>query len=404
MKNHEAVLCNPQEIPNLEGMLFVRIADILIRMLKAPLILFGLLLAVVLPANSFGSTLRAVDFTVYPDGTAHISQEILSSPQDAEIVVDLFGTTIENFVAQDQGGLLLSYEIIGDTVKIDTFGATSIFVGYDSYDLVTKNGRIWTFKVDSPIDYTLTLPQNTVVVGMTSIPNSVQTVGDQPKLSLENGPNEVDYFFGVTGRGTTVGNLITSVDEIISRLDIQGIATFEVKTKLDAAKKAFEERKYDQAEKLANEAKTLAQAAESSSKSNSTTNNPLSYFSNNIVGIATSIAAIGGAITTITLIAKRTKSVLKKTNNLERHAETEDEQDTDDVVFSQEMRDDDKQLVEFIAQNGGQAYERDLRKKFLMPRTTMWRAVKRLERQGIIEIEKKDFQNLVKLRKREEGQ
>jgi uncharacterized membrane protein len=28
----------------------------------------------------------------------------------------------------------------------------------------------------------------------------------------------------------------------------------------------------------------------------------------------------------------------------------------------------------------------------------MWRAVKRLERQGIIEIEKKDLQNIVKLR------
>lgn len=45
------------------------------------------------------------------------------------------------------------------------------------------------------------------------------------------------------------------------------------------------------------------------------------------------------------------------------------------------------------------ALESELRKKFLQPRTTMWRAVKRLEREGIIEIEKKDLQNLVKLRK-----
>jgi len=43
--------------------------------------------------------------------------------------------------------------------------------------------------------------------------------------------------------------------------------------------------------------------------------------------------------------------------------------------------------------------ESELRKKFLQPRTTMWRAVKRLERQGIIEIAKKDLQNLVKLKK-----
>ena len=55
--------------------------------------------------------------------------------------------------------------------------------------------------------------------------------------------------------------------------------------------------------------------------------------------------------------------------------------------------------MKFIFNNGGEALESELRKKFLQPRTTMWRAVKRLEREGVIEIEKKDLQNLVKLRK-----
>ena len=58
-----------------------------------------------------------------------------------------------------------------------------------------------------------------------------------------------------------------------------------------------------------------------------------------------------------------------------------------------------KEIVKFISDNGGEVLESDLRKKFLQPRTTMWRAVKRLERHGIIEIEKKELQNLVKLRK-----
>ena len=62
------------------------------------------------------------------------------------------------------------------------------------------------------------------------------------------------------------------------------------------------------------------------------------------------------------------------------------------------LREDDKEIINFIFNNGGQALESELRKKFLQPRTTMWRAVKRLERQGIIEIVKKDLQNLVKLR------
>ena len=66
--------------------------------------------------------------------------------------------------------------------------------------------------------------------------------------------------------------------------------------------------------------------------------------------------------------------------------------------IKQDLREDDKEIINFISANGGQAYESELRKKFLQPRTTMWRAVKRLERQGIIEIEKKDLQNIVKLK------
>ena len=42
--------------------------------------------------------------------------------------------------------------------------------------------------------------------------------------------------------------------------------------------------------------------------------------------------------------------------------------------------------------------ESKIRKKFLQPRTTMWRAVKRLERLGVVEIVKKDMQNMVKIK------
>ena len=64
----------------------------------------------------------------------------------------------------------------------------------------------------------------------------------------------------------------------------------------------------------------------------------------------------------------------------------------------QDLREDDKEIINFLSANGGQAYESELRKKFLQPRTTMWRAVKRLERQGIVDVVEKDLQNLVKLK------
>jgi len=405
MKNQGAVLCIQEDIPNIEGMLFVRITDILIRMVKAPLIAIGLLLTVVLPAQSFGS-IRAVDFTIYPDGTTHISQQSSADPTEPELKVPLFGKTIDNFVVQDEDGLLLSFDIDSKGATIQTFGASSVTIAYDSYDLVSKKGKIWTFTVDSPVDYTVTMPDESTVVDIAN-PDNIDSINDK-QLSLLKGKNQIEYFFSTSGPALSALNAINDAKALIAEAQSQGIDVKIAQEKLDLAVFAYDNKKYTDAEDLALEANALAQQEIDDHKNNQPAENPVNWLKDNVVGIATSIVAIGGAVTTLTLILKKTKSAVKKTikpllNNKDEDSEPEPEVDADELV-TQEMREDDKQLVSYLEKNGGQAFERDLRKKFLLPRTTMWRAVKRLERQGIIEIEKKDFQNLVRLRKKEESQ
>ena len=410
MNHHTAVLYNLREDPIVqEGMIFVRITDIINRMLKIPLLAISIILAVMMPAQHSSGSLKTLDLIVYPDGTTHISQQAVADPQDPELMVTLFGKTIDNFVAQDQDGLLLTYEITGKDAKIQTFGASSVSIDYDSYDLVSKKGKIWTFKIDSPIDYTLVMPEDTVIVGMTNFPDLVETIDDKPHLSLSTGPNEIDYFFGVSGPAQSASDSIAKSKTVIQQLNNNGIETPLAKAKIDLAVSAFDNKKYADADKLASEAEQIAIQEQKTAQSNVTSpNNTFDALSKNVVGIATSVAAIGGAITTITLIIKRTKHTVKKTIEPLLHnketTESGDEIGSYQDESEQEMREDDKKLVDFLAQNSGQAFEKDLRKKFLLPRTTMWRAVKRLERQGIIEIEKKDFQNLVKLKKREDIQ
>ena len=390
------MLCNPQEIPNIEGMLFVRITDTINRMLKAPLLAIGIILAIMMPVqNSFGA-LKTVDFTIYPDGTTHVSQDATASPQEPETTVKIFGSSIDNFVAQDENGVLLSYELGKGQATIQTFGATSISVDYDTFDLVSKKGKIWTFQIDSPVDYTITMPDDTVIVGMTNFPTLAETVDNKPHLSLPKGKNQVDYFFGVSGPAQSASTAIDKSKVLIEQINNSGIKTPLAAAKLAEASSSFDNKNYVDAEKLANDAQQLAlqeqQAANKVPKQED--GNPQN---NNLAGIAASIAGIGGAGAAVMFILKRRGSSKK----------VEQVQEEDKVEFeeiTQEMREDDKELVSFLEQNGGQAFEKEMRKKFLMPRTTMWRAVKRLERQGIIEIEKKDFQNLVKLKKREEGQ
>jgi len=120
---------------------------------------------------------------------------------------------------------------------------------------------------------------------------------------------------------------------------------------------------------------------------------------NSLILYAGIIAAIG--IAAIIAIKKsRSSKAIEPSVTIQKDEQPKPQSLDPEAIFKvkQDLREDDKEIINFISANGGQAYESELRKKFLQPRTTMWRAVKRLERQGIIEIEKKDLQNVVKLK------
>jgi uncharacterized membrane protein len=407
MKNQEAVLCSTQDFPDVEGMLFVRITDILNRMLKAPLVAISIVLAILAPAQQSFGLVRSLDFTVYPDGTTHISQESTADPQDPELTVSLFGSTIDSFVAQDENGVLLSYDVAKTKATIQTFGANSVSIDYDTYDLVSKKGKIWTLVIDSPVDYTLNMPEETVIVGMTNFPELVETVDNRQRLSLPRGENQIDYFFGVSGPSQSAQKAINDARNLIAQANNDGIETPLAQEKLDQAIIEFDNKKYVDAEQLAFQAQESARTEMDKAADPPEQANSFDWFEQNVLTVATSLAAIGGAISAVTLILKKTKSAVKKTIEplLNKNNGGLGTEETDiDEVETTEMREDDKRLVAFLEQNGGQAFEKDLRKKFLLPRTTMWRAVKRLERQGIIEIEKKEFQNLVRLKRGENEQ
>ena len=328
--NTETICTHRKKFLREDGMLFVRTDGIIDTMTKIPLLVASLIIVVALIPiqSSFGSP-RNLDLMIYPDGTTHVSTEIDVDPLSIDHELDLFGSTIDNFVVINENGFLLNYEIIGNSVLIETFGSSVITVEYDIHDLISKQSRVWTFFLDSPSDFTLLFPKNSAIIGMTNLPIDMQLINDQNQLTLSSGETEINYLFSTT--------IIPAPVEPI----------------------------------------------DSSPESN--------YL---IYGIVGAIAA-SAIIATIIRVKQRTTKLTQK-----QQITPVDPIDTEEIFkLKPDIREDDKELVKFISNNGGQALESELRKKFLQPRTTMWRAVKRLERNGIIEIEKKDLQNLVKLRK-----
>jgi transcription initiation factor IIE alpha subunit len=68
------------------------------------------------------------------------------------------------------------------------------------------------------------------------------------------------------------------------------------------------------------------------------------------------------------------------------------------LVERPHLRPEDQEVLKFLAEKEGAAFESEIRSKFQIPKTTVWRLVKRLEREELVEIRKAGGQNLIKLR------
>lgn len=73
-----------------------------------------------------------------------------------------------------------------------------------------------------------------------------------------------------------------------------------------------------------------------------------------------------------------------------------------DKLFAKEkhLRPEEVQVIRFLAEKHGTAFEAELYERLNLPRTTTWRLLKRLEKMEIVDIQKSRRQNIVSIRKK----
>ena len=330
--NQESACCGWLEDSKNDGMLLSP-TEALILMARVPLAVFVLiLLAMSVPLqHSFGSA-RTLDFFLFSDGSTHVTYSLESDPFLPDTEVSLYGDSVENLVAEDENGFPLTTQSEKNILQVETLGSSNILINYDTYSLISKEGKIWSFEIDSPVEFNVVMPQNSVIVGMSTFPIDMNVDSDRTKILLPSGVAEITYFLAVA----------------------------------------------------------------ESSQVLPTEETPASEGDNSMMFIA------GGAIVAIAIIAAIAVKMKNKPKQMVSTSHTtvlekSEPFNIERVLEMPDLREDDKEIIKFIHESGGSALESDLRKKFLLPRTTMWRAVKRLERYELIEITKKDQQNLIKL-------
>ena len=331
--NQESACCGWLEDSKNDGMLLSP-TEALILMARVPLAVFVLiLLAMSVPLQqSFGSN-RTLDLFLFSDGSTHVTYSLESDPFLPDTQVLIFGDSLENLAVEDENGFPLTVQSENNILDVETLGSSNILINYDTYSLISKDGKIWSFEVNSPVEFNVIMPQNSVIVGMSTFPIDMDIDADRTKILLPSGTAEITYFSAVAESSQVLPSEETS--------ELEG-------------------------------------------------DNSMIYAIGGIAAIAV-IAAIA------IKMRNKPKQIVSSTTQTTVLTEKVEPFNLEKVLAMPDLREDDKEIIKFIHENGDSALESDLRKKFLLPRTTMWRAVKRLERHRLIEITKKDQQNLIKL-------
>ena len=473
------------------------------------------------PTQSY--TINSLVITLMPDGQSKVQYDISVDPRKQETNVKLFGQT-RNLTARDlssNNSIETSFSEDLHNVTLVSLGATNVKIRYDTPDLTQKNGRIWSFSLNSPTRFSVILPLNSIVTDWgKQNPILIKRAGEQNLITFDAGNVQLRYMTEfpssnnradviINSAETTIkdikqrypGIVLTDSEKILQNaissksnkrpVDAELFATrandlsLEMVKKYTAALTIIEQANVE-LNKTSNEGDNdnapslilLSQAKELFSKgdyiraiqfaqkaaSQQDLKEPLSVPSDSSTSytwqkvlvsyiapiiIVISVAGIGLILITVKRNRLRSSSEYpKKSGNslfskLQRkavndaasgesrqpselwprqHFPTESKErfpislppslassHVDQTVLFEavtkfieekpQLKLEDQQVLRFLAQNQGAAFESEIRNHFQeLPKTTIWRLIKRLEREECIEIRKAAGQNLIKLR------
>ena len=346
---------------------------------------------------------ESTDLQVYRDGLVHVTQTLTVNETLPAVTLPLLGSSVDDFIVLDENQTVLDYEVEGIDLTVFSLGATTVQVEYDTHSLTLKHAEEWTFLVDAQYNLTVRLPQDSTIVDLNQVPASIDTNGNTITLSLFPSQWEISYVFPLTPPAqfqisnlkvapadAEIGEEVTVSVEVANIGGQSGSYTLSFTVNQTAAdtrtvtleKAASETIEFKIAEQtsgtyIVEVAGHVSQFTVSEESGNGTASStfPLEYF----VAAAAAVAAI--VIVAILLFRRRA--------NVEKV-----------YKLNPQLNAEEKDVIQFLAENEGKAFESQIRERFPdIPRTSLWRLVKRLEKLDIIKVKKIGLENQVELKK-----
>lgn len=343
-------------------------------------------------------SIEFVELTVYRDGLVSVTQALTVNETFPSISIRLLTPSIENVIAFDENETVLDYELSGVDMTIFTLGSSRVLLEYDTISLTKKEAEVWTLILDVPYNVTVYLPEESTILYLNEMPTSLETEDERIIISLFPGEWEISYALAVTlPVAFRVSDLTVSPTEV----DIGGEITISAKV----TNIGEEEGSYTVVLEIDQEvenSKTVTLAAGASTTVEfRVLKEDAGTYSVEVAGLNSAftvkeapppvpipiaytvgIAVLGAVIAGFILLKRRPPGPEKI---LRKHFD---------------LRPEDRDVVRFISERGGKVLEAEIRGRFQeLPRTTLWRLIKRLEKMEIVTVSKIGLQNQIELRK-----
>lgn len=285
----------------------------------------------------------SVQLTVYRDGLIHVVQTLTVNETYPSIVVDLLSPSVENVIAIDENETFLDYEAGEKSITIFTLGAKKTIIEYDTMTLTRLEAGVWTLVFDTPYTLTAYFPEESTIIYLSEAPSSISVKGDITILQLYPGTWEISYVLPIIPPTPTPTPSPTSPPPPTPPSTPSPTPTPTptlTPTPTPPPTPLF----------------------------------PLEYL----------VAAVGAVVLIAIFLVLRRRS-----------PGVED-------VFKRnpDLSSDERRVIQYIFKKGGGVWEAEVRDRFDLPRTSVWRMARRLEDKGIIVIKKIGLQNRLELKRR----
>jgi uncharacterized membrane protein len=366
-------------------------------------ILFLLMSATVTAADEGEFQFESTDLQIYRDGLVRVTQTLIVNETVPAVTFPLLNSSVDNFIVLDENQTVLDYEVDGTNLTVFTLGTTEVALQYDTHYLTRKDFDVWTFLVDTPYNITVQLPEESTVVYLSEPPTAIDTEGNKITLSLFPSQWEISYIFPLTppadfqisdlevtpheveaGEEVTVSVKITNVGGQTGSYTLQLLinqTTEKTKTvTLEEGASTTTEFKIIKQTLGTYNIEIDGLVDEFTVREASSNGAPSSLIPVEYLAAAAAVAAI--ILVVFLLFRRRGYSVEK--------------------IFKMhpQLNREEKDVIQFLAENEGKAFESQIRERFPdIPRTSLWRLVKRLEKLEIIRVKKIGLENQVELKK-----